>query len=108
MKINALCATARTASAVVGHRPRAQWTIVAALLSASFLTAPLNALPPDRPSIGVPTTAYARGGVVTASLPEAADAGIQMLEQGGNAIDAAAAVAFANNVVEPVNSGIVA
>ena len=47
-----------------------------------------------------------RKGVVSVSHPLAAEAGARMLEQGGNAIDAAAAIQFALNVVEPQFSGI--
>ena len=57
----------------------------------------------DSPFIGVPG---GRGGVVTTSEPNAARVGAEILRNGGNAIDAAAAVQFALNVVEPQSSGI--
>src|SRR6478735_6843636 len=47
-----------------------------------------------------------RQGVVTVANPYGAEAGAQILEQGGNAIDAAVAVAYALNVVEPQSAGI--
>lgn len=43
----------------------------------------------------------ARNGVVTAMQPPSAEAGLAMLQAGGNAVDAAVAVAFCNVVVEP-------
>jgi Gamma-glutamyltranspeptidase len=45
-------------------------------------------------------------GVVTAGNPYGAAAGAKMLEQGGNAVDAAVAIAYALNVVEPQSAGI--
>jgi len=45
-------------------------------------------------------------GMVVAAQKEAAEAGVQMLRQGGNAFDAAAATALALGVVEPGSSGI--
>ena len=62
----------------------------------AFAPAPLLAKP----------AAVAPGGAVSAADPRAAEAGREILRQGGSATDAAIAMAIALTVVEPQSSGI--
>jgi len=52
------------------------------------------------------STVYGNRGIVATSQPLAAEAGIQVLRDGGNAFDAAVATAAALNVVEPTSTGL--
>jgi gamma-glutamyltranspeptidase/glutathione hydrolase len=52
------------------------------------------------------STVYSTEGMVATSQPLAATAGLETLEAGGNAFDAAVATAAALNVVEPTSTGL--
>ncbi|PLS03716.1 gamma-glutamyltransferase family protein [Neobacillus cucumis] len=51
-------------------------------------------------------TVYAKKGMIATSQPLAAQAGLEILKKGGNAIDAAIATAACLTVVEPTSNGI--
>jgi gamma-glutamyltranspeptidase/glutathione hydrolase len=72
-----------------------------ALAAGTFAQQP----PAGRPFVGrsLVATQY---GIVAASSPLAARAGVQMLERGGNAVDAAVAANAVMGVVEPAMNGI--
>src|SRR5260370_24140412 len=68
-----------------------------------------SAVPGDRSEGWAPQTrseVMAQHGIVTTSQPLAAQAGLDILKRGGNAIDAAVATAAVLNLVEPMNVGM--
>ena len=68
---------------------------------------PEPAPPTQRPTVVVGRSKVAtKYGIVAASQPLAARAGVQVLERGGNAVDAAIATNAVMGLVEPHNNGI--
>ena len=93
----------RRSFANLGRRAFLALAAAALTVALSFSGATVARAKEQVSPLGVPGV---QGGVVTTSEPQAAQAGAAILRRGGNAIDAAAAVQFALNVLEPQSSGI--
>ena len=78
------------------------WT--ALMLTASILGAPARMYSQDRNQGR--SMVISRYGIVAAESPLAAQAGVQMLERGGNAVDAAVAANAMMGLVAPMSNGI--
>ena len=88
---------------VAVHRPR---RLLAAASAVAVAAALLTASPPGAAASGATSTARGTGGAVASVDANASKIGRDVLKRGGNAADAAVAMASALGVAEPYSAGI--
>ncbi len=88
------------------RRKRPTWPF-AVILSAAAISHAVQQPTPPWPGLNrTRPTVMGRNGMVVSAHPLASQAGVDILKKGGNAFDAAIAVASTLNVVEPMMSGM--
>lgn len=90
----------------IARRVHLQLPLLGFGLAAMLAACGGGAAPPATLAPDVGKRVVARHGVVASAHPLASEAGLAVLREGGNAVDAAVATAFAIGVVEPEMSGL--